>query len=280
MNPVTRSTLAIWTASELAGLFRLRLRVEDRAGHRAQDEVQVYLSSTLGRTSGGVVQSQDGRAQIAFPSNSLPDRTVVTINPVSDTRSERLDGIDEGRGTPILSLDYEFAPTDLRLHDLKPATIEFAIDMLPDSSELTIVRMNGGRWEQIGGTIDRQGGRISTAILNLGRFAVATSSREDSEGVIISNLTCQPRLFSPNRGESTDISFRLSRSTDVTIKIYNEAGRLRRVLKNSEHLFAGTNVLRWDGRADDGQLVESNFYIVTVEGEGKLGTKTVVVKNH
>ncbi len=280
LNPVTRSTLAIWTASELAGPFRLRLRVEDRAGHRAQDEVQVYLSSTLGRTSGGVVQSQDGRAQIAFPSNSLPDRTVVTINPVSDTRSERLDGIDEGRGTPILSLDYEFAPTDLRLHDLKPATIEFAIDMLPDSSELTIVRMNGGRWEQIGGTIDRQGGRISTAILNLGRFAVATSSREDSEGVIISNLTCQPRLFSPNRGESTDISFRLSRSTDVTIKIYNEAGRLRRVLKNSEHLFAGTNVLRWDGRADDGQLVESNFYIVTVEGEGKLGTKTVVVKNH
>ena len=280
LNPVTRSTLAIWTASELAGPFRLRLRVEDRAGHRAQDEVQVYLSSTLGRTSGGVVQSQDGRAQIAFPSNSLPDRTVVTINPVSDTRSERLDGIDEGRGTPILSLDYEFAPTDLRLHDLKPATIEFAIDMLPDSSELTIVRMNGGRWEQIGGTIDRQGGRISTAILNLGRFAVATLSREDSEGVIISNLTCQPRLFSPNRGESTDISFRLSRSTDVTIKIYNEAGRLRRVLKNSEHLFAGTNVLRWDGRADDGQLVESNFYIVTVEGEGKLGTKTVVVKNH
>ena len=48
----------------------------------------------------------------------------------------------------------------------------------------------------------------------------------------------------------------------------------------SQQPFAGTNVLRWDGRADDGQLVESNFYIVTVEGEGKLGTKTVVVKNH
>ena len=280
LNPVTRSTLAIWTTSELAGPFRLRLRVRDRAGHRTQDEVLVHLSSSLGQSSGGVVQSQDRRAKIVFPPNSLPDRTVVTINPVPDTRSEGLDGIDEGRGTPTLSLIYEFAPTDLRLHDLKPATIEFAIDILPNPSELTIVRLNSGRWERIGGTIDSQSGRISTAILKLGRYAVATSPREDSDGVIISNLTCQPRLFYPNRGESTDISFRLPRSTDVTIKIYNAAGRLRRVLKNSEHLYAGTNVLRWDGRDDDGQLVVSNFYIVTVEGEGKLGTKTVVVKNH
>ena len=280
LNPVTRSTLAIWTTSELAGPFRLRLRVGDRAGHRTQDEVLVYLSSSLGQSSGGVVQSQDRRAGIVFPPNSLPDRTVVTINPVPDTQSEGLDGIDEGRGTPILSLIYEFAPTDLRLHDLKPATIEFAIDILPNSSELTIVRLNSGRWERIGGTIDSQSGRISTAILKLGHYAVTTSSREDSDGVIISNLTCQPRLFYPNRGESTDISFRLSRGTDVTIKIYNAAGRLRRVLKNSEHLYAGTNVLRWDGRDDDGQLVVSNFYIVTVEGEGKLGTKTIVVKNH
>ena len=280
LNPVTRSTLAIWTTSELTGPFRLRLRVGDRAGHRTQDEVLVYLSSSLGQSSGGVVQSQDRRAKIVFPPNSLPDRTVVTINPVPDTRSEGLDGIDEGRGTPTLSLIYEFAPTDLRLHDLKPATIEFAIDILPNPSELTIVRLNSGRWERIGGTIDSQSGRISTAILKLGRYAVATSPREDSDGVIISNLTCQPRLFYPNRGESTDISFRLSRGTDVTIRIYNAAGRLRRVLKNSEHLYAGTNVLRWDGRDDDGQLVVSNFYIVTVEGEGKLGTKTVVVKNH
>ena len=279
LNPVTRNILGIWTPSELAGQFRLRLRVEDRAGHRTQDAVRVFLSPSVERTSGGVVQSQDGRAQIVFPSNSLLDRTIVTINPVSDTRSERRNGINEGGGTSILSLDYEFAPTDLRLHYLKPATIEFVVDD-SDSAELTIVRMEGGRWQPVGGTIDRQSGRISSAVLLLGRYAVTTTPREDSEGAIISGLTCQPRLFSPNRGETTAISFRLSRRTDVTIKVYNEAGRLRRVLKNSEQLYPGTNVLRWDGRDDDGILVVSNFYIVTVEGEGSLGTKTLVVKNH
>ena len=284
LNPVTRNTLGIWTASGLVGQFTLRLRVEDRAGHYAQDEVRVFLGQSLDRRSGGVVESQDGRARIIFPLNSLLDRTVVTINPVFDTRSERTDGMDEMGATSILSLDYEFAPTDLRLHDLKPATIEFAINdlqgALANSDELTIVRMENDGWKQLGGTIDRASGKISTAVLSLGRYAVIAKAREESEEVIISDLTCQPRLFSPTRGESAAISFRLSRSADVTVKIYNEAGRLRRVLKNLERLYAGTNALWWDGRDDDGERVASNFYIVTVQGAGKLGTKTVIVKNH
>ena len=283
LNPVTRDTLGIWTAPDLAGEYTLRLRVEDRAGHRAQDEVRVFLSPSLERTSGGVVESQDGRARIVFPSNSLPDRAVITINPVSENGLGIPDGINEARGTSNFSLDYEFAPTNLRLHDLKPATIEFLLDglqgALSDTEELTIVRIDNGGRKRVGGTIDRQSGKISTAVLSLGRYAVAAMPRQVSGSVLISNLTCQPRLFSPNRGEPTDISFQLSRTTDVIIKIYNEAGRLRRVLTSPEVMSAGTNVLRWDGRDDDGILVVSNFYIITVEGEGVLRTKTVVVKN-
>ena len=283
LNPVTRNTLGIWTAPDLAGGYTLRLRVEDRAGHRTEDEVRVFLSPSLERTSGGVMESQDGRARIVFPSNSLPDRAVVTINPVSENVAAITGGVDERRGTSNYSLDYEFAPTNLRLHDLKPATIEFVLEgfqrALSDTEELAIVRIDNGGRKRVGGTIDRQSGRISTAVLSLGRYAVAPMPRQVSGSVLISNLTCQPRLFSPNRGESTDISFQLSRTTDVIIKIYNEAGRLRRVLTSPQVMSAGTNVLRWDGRDDDGVLVVSNFYIITVEGEGVLRTKTVVVKN-
>ncbi len=283
LNPVTRGTLGIWTAPELAGGYTLRLRVEDRAGHRTQDEVRVFLSPSLDRTSGGVVESQDGRARIVFPSNSLPDRAVITINPVSENGLGILDGINEASGTSNYSLDYKFAPTSLRLHDLKPATIEFVLEGLQgavsDTEELTIVRIDNGDRKRVGGTIDRGGGKISTAVLSLGRYAVAAMPRQVSGSVLISNLTCQPRLFSPNRGESTDISFQLSRTTDIIIKIYNEAGRLRRVLTSPEVMSTGTNVLRWDGRDDDGALVVSNFYIITVEGEGVLRTKTVVVTN-
>ena len=98
------------------------------------------------------------------------------------------------------------------------------------------------------------------------------------ENTVIFDLTCQPRVFSPGR-ESTWISFRLNRPDDITIKIYNEAGRLRRLLRESEPLSVGGHVFEWDGHDDEDRRVVSNFYFVTVEGEGALGTKVVVVQN-
>ena len=131
----------------------------------------------------------------------------------------------------------------------------------------------------IGGTIDAQRGTISTVVSTLGRYAITTRPAvETDENTIISELTCQPRVFSPSR-ESTWISFRLNRPDDITIKIYNEAGRLRRLLSESEPLSVGGHVFEWDGHDDENRRVVSNFYVVTVEGEGALGTKVVVVQN-
>ena len=98
-------------------------------------------------------------------------------------------------------------------------------------------------------------------------------------GPTISRLTCQPRVFSPNR-ESVAISFQLNQPNTVTIKVYNAAGRLRRLLVNNRSLSSGTQVIWWDGRDDNQQTVVSNFYIITVEAEGAMDTKTVAVRNN
>ena len=185
---------------------------------------------------------------------------------------------------PTLFPAYTVAPEDLRLHQLKPATIEFTLhaDMIPPPrSRLTVARWDGDEWQTVGGTVDRRRGVISTAISTLGRYGVTTAPTVSVEqDTSISSLTCQPRAFSPNRGESTAISFRLNREDNLTIKVYNEAGRLRRMLKEAEQFPPGRHVLWWDGRDDDNQLVVTNFYIVTIEGEGTAEKKVVIVQNN
>ena len=276
-TPVTRDILALWDAPNLSGLHTLRLVVEDTAGHREIDQVHIFFNPSVNRETGGMVESHDNRAKIAFPPNSLPRTTVVTINPVAEKSSLPV--------SPIPFQAYDFTPEDLRLHHLKPATIQFFIEdaaLLSRSKikeTLTITRWDGKTWHPIGGTINVQRGTISTVVSTLGRYTIATRPAvEAEENTIISNLTCQPRVFSPSR-ESTWISFRLNRPDNITIKIYNEAGRLRRLLRESEPLSVGGHVFEWDGHDNENRRVVSNFYVVTVEGEGALGKKVVVVQN-
>lgn len=277
-NPVTRDVLALWDAPNLSGLHTLRLVVEDTAGHRETDQVHIFFNQSVNREAGGTVESHDNRAKVTFPPNSLPRTTIVTVNPVAAGSTSVVSTL------PVPA--YDFAPADLRLHRLKPATLQFSVEdtaaILSRSQAeetLTIARWEGKTWLPIGGTIDAQRGTISTAVSMLGRYGIITRPTvEAEENTIISDLTCQPRVFSPSR-ESTWISFRLNRPDDITIKIYNEAGRLRRLLRESESLSIGGHVFEWDGRDDENRRVVSNFYIVTVEGEGTLGTKVVMVQN-
>ena len=276
-TPVTHDILALWDAPNLSGLHTLRLVVEDTAGHKEVDQVHIFFNPSVDRETGGMVESHDNRVKITFPPNSLPRTSVVTVNPTAQELVPPVSSV------PFQA--YNFAPEDLQLHRLKPATIQFSVDdaaMLSRSQikeTLTIARWEDKAWVPIGGTIDAQRGTISTVVSILGRYAITTRPTvETEENTIISELTCQPRVFSPSR-ESTWISFRLNRPDDITIKIYNEAGRLRRLLRESESLSVGGHVFEWDGHDDENRRVVSNFYVVTVEGEGALGTKVVVVQN-
>ena len=276
-SPVTRDVLAIWDAPNLSGRHTLRLVVEDTAGHREVDQVRIFFNPSVDRETGGIVESHDDRAKITLPSNSLPRTTVVTVNPTAQESVPPVSSI------PFQA--YDFAPEGLQLHRLKPATIQFFVEDAAALSRskiretLTIARWDGKTWLPIGGTINAQRGTISTAVSILGQYTIITRPAvETDENTIISDLTCQPRVFSPSR-ESTWISFRLNRPDNITIKIYNEAGRLRRLLRESEPLSNGGHVFEWDGHDDEDRRVVSNFYFVTVEGQGALGTKVVVVQN-
>ena len=72
-----------------------------------------------------------------------------------------------------------------------------------------------------------------------------------------------PNPFNP----STTIVFRLQKSADVSLQIYNSLGQKVRTLVSGKHA-AGEHLMRWDGRNDAGKPVASGpyFYKLSVAG--------------
>ena len=61
--------------------------------------------------------------------------------------------------------------------------------------------------------------------------------------------------------------------------MYDVSGRFKRNLIEGRTLNRGSNAVVWDGRDYDGKVAVSGLYVVTVEAEGKVATKTVGVLN-
>ena len=127
---------------------------------------------------------------------------------------------------------------------------------------------------------------VSTAIHQLGRYGVMEMVKvqaDSSAQLLKESLTCQPRIFSPigHRAPNTEttISFQLDKSAQVSIKVYNVAGRLVNWLAEERTFSAGKVALPWDGRDHHGQVVPTGLYIVAVTVGGETQTKVVNVWN-
>lgn len=96
----------------------------------------------------------------------------------------------------------------------------------------------------------------------------------------LSALSITPRVFSPSGGFAAShaaIGFALGRPGRVTVKIYNRAGRLVSEVISGELLPAGANLVYWDGRDREGEMVEDGMYLVTVEALAQKQVKPLAV---
>ena len=119
---------------------------------------------------------------------------------------------------------------------------------------------------------------MTTVIKKFGAYAVIEEEALQGE-LSISQVNSQPRVFAPNQGEHTTISFELRKDSEVTVKVFNLAGRLVRTLKENETMTPGMNPIAWDGKDYYGYICTSGMYVVTIQAEGKNATKTVMVMN-
>ena len=101
----------------------------------------------------------------------------------------------------------------------------------------------------------------------------------------VEKVVCQPRIFSPGGSGSvfefteTNIIYSLTKEEDVTARIFNLSGRLKRVIKPQHTSQIGNQILNWDGKDSNGAIVPSGLYIVTLEKEDTVLRTTVGVLN-
>lgn len=75
---------------------------------------------------------------------------------------------------------------------------------------------------------------------------------------------------------STEITLLLSAPGTVHLRIHDVAGRLVRTLVASRLGSAGTNVVEWDGRTDDGFVAPAGVYLARLSGSSVASTLRIV----
>ncbi|MDA0333817.1 MAG: Ig-like domain-containing protein [bacterium] len=230
--------------------------------------------------AGGTLTNADRAVELYLPPNALTaSATEIRIAPLlaasgkpaslaqSGARIGRAFSIDAGdaalRKPATLALRY----TDAELGSADPA-------------RLGIFTLEGGTWRRIGGTAQPSEKVVRTTVDHFGVFALIEDLSAAVGGIGLTAVDCQPRAFTPVGGalrDATDISFELSGAADVTIRVYNAAGRLERLVASDMPMAPGRNSLSWDGRNDDRDPVASGLYIVVVSAGGAQSEKIVAV---
>ncbi|MFC1712178.1 two-component regulator propeller domain-containing protein, partial [Candidatus Poribacteria bacterium] len=277
---------AQWNAHELEGEYDLRLTVIDMAGNRAVDIVTVTAAKTINARRGGYVEDLTGKVRIYIPPNALLDDAGITINQMpKDELQARLGNLSSDV-TPT-DVAYDLHKEELLLK--KPATVAIRysddeIAAVDDETRLALFAWNGTSqtWQRIGGTVNENEKTIKAAITELSILAVMEDRRPSIGKPFISQIHCQPRVFSPNGNvysTKTDISFELGSESLVTIKVYDVDGNLRRVLIEGRWVSQGIQVFPWDGRDNAEEILPSGLYFVVIALGEQTGVKTVVIQN-
>ncbi len=91
------------------------------------------------------------------------------------------------------------------------------------------------------------------------RFSVVLPG--DKFDLVDQNVAVYPNPFR----QEADFLFRLTHAADVQLKVFTIAGRLVREI--SHHGIGGDNVLRWDGRDEEGSPLANGTYLYKLEAE-------------
>jgi len=276
-------TLTTWNTKGLQGFYQLKLFAKDTLGHQSEDIITVHIVDLIGEIinpEGGSIGGAADNIEIYFPPNSFSDNIEIKINMIPDLE------VSDNDLYRFTSLAFDIMPKHIKSQKPGTLTITYADSDLVNviaENRLGVFRYNESTkgWLLRGGAVDVERNRISTSITQLGRYGLFENLAE-GDRVSISQVNCQPRIFSPKGGghnTKTAISFDLGKEADVTIKIYNTAGRLVKVLKENEIMSHGNKVVFWDGKDKWGKFCVSGLYIVTIQAKEKMATKTVVVVN-
>ena len=285
-----RDTLAVWASDEEQGgrlitpdgLYTLEVILIDTLGVKGSVRIHVLLDNespsaaqtspvALEATSGGVVYAQDGHASLWLAPNALRTSSVVSV-----TAADSVRGVLGSRALRAYRLDWDGG----RLQKPGQLLIELP-DSAIDVDTLGVYRLDGaGNMMLAGGTSDQPGDLISVAVMDSGTYFVAGPT--GNEATVVERfgpIRAVPRVLRlgrpvGNQPGGVTVTFGMEQAGDVDVRVYNRAGRLVRMLRQSARFERGTQSVVWDGRDDVGQATDGLFLIVV---RSETGTQTVPV---
>jgi ligand-binding sensor domain-containing protein len=280
---IRNDTLAIWNTEGLEnGFYCLHLSAYDTLGHESHDYVKVEVVKAIQEVNsrrGSNFFVGAGQLEIYIPPNAVLENVQLNVRECQDIVPKAAPQLT------FANLCFEIAPRELRLEKPATLTLHYPDSALTNKNEKKLAiyySVNGKEnWQRLGGSVDVEKNKIITTFKQAGVFALYEDLSTGGKAGIL-NVTSQPRVFSPQGGgfnTQTAISFDLGKEANVTIKIYNAAGRLVRVLTENAPMSYGTQVKYWDGKDQSGHYCLSGLHLVTVQAEDKMVTKTVVVLN-
>ena len=246
-----------------------------------------WTFSTAGRLEdparGGRMVNAGGDVELYFPPNALAAGAgEVAIRPLAEADLAAATTQD---GSVQLGPAYRIDAGSNPLGKKVTLTMRYSAARAEEhrTRRLGIFQLESNQqWQWVGGTVDADKTHIRTAIDRLGTYAVFAAEPADGVGPAVADLSCQPRILSPRGGgfaARTEISFTLGETTTTSVKIFDMEGHLVRRLVENEPLLPGSNVITWDGRNEEGQVVYEGPYVVLVEAGGKSAKKIVIVVN-
>ena len=255
----------------------------DERGNLMEEQVIYKSPQSIISQSGGTSISLDGNAFVLIPQNALNADISMNIK-----LSEKIAELNDS--TSLLGHLYDINPADLNIE--KPAIIRMKLNDDSVSSVGSfpfISRVDEyGMLDPIGGSIVTISGNryIQTQTFDMGTFGIFTSaSPVFNDTSFVDVIECQPRIFTPSGNlfefNKTNILYNINngQNAEVKVRIFNLAGRLKRVLSHENPVGGGNQNIVWDGRDGDGSVVPSGLYIVTLEKNKEIFRTTVGVLN-
>ena len=232
--------------------------------------------------AGGTVISSDGNVSVLFPQNAVSEDISVSISLLNT--SDTLD-------SNAISNYYTITPSEIQLN--KPTILRIAVpsqfaDLTGNNYNPYIghINISTGAISPLGGSIISVNNipYIQSQLSELGIYgAFRSDSTINVDSLDIEKIICQPRIFSPAGSvfefPHTNILFDLTETDNVTARIFNLSGKIKRTLKPEQKLGPGNNIIVWDGKDADGSVVPSGLYIVTLESSSSMLKTTVGVLN-
>jgi len=275
------------------GENRITLQVTDIAGNKTVKELSItyrpIISEIVSAAKGAEIvlpeEVDDGIAyndtKIIIPAYALPKDAVVSITLFKDTLPLP-DGPEIAQDNAVPLAAYHISLKSTSGKDIagilsKPATLILQFSQsksTPSDFPLatSAFRWDGVRWNKIGGKAQRN----NTVIVKVDNISGLFAIFEISEAPRVFKVyPPRPNPFTPNRDGVNDtvaFFFENPQGLESIIRIYDQRGALVRELTD-----VGTTSATWNGKDEEGKMLELGLYIYQIKVGAEVKGGTVIL---